>query len=243
MIYKNLSKYYQDLILDKEYDGWTEFMLSVVKNNLNYGVGYDVGCGTGIFTRKLKKAGYKVVGVDLSPEMLSVAEEISVKENVNVEYRLADMRFIKSFEKLDFITAVNDGLNYIPQKDLSKTFLAFSKCLKKGGMLLFDLSTEYKLSKILNGNMFGSDDEDLSYIWLSEYDEELNSLTINLSFFEKTGELYKRRDEQQTQYAHQLTAVETALKNAKFEIKSITGAWGEEITNSSERAVFLAKKL
>lgn len=243
MIYKNLSKYYQDLILDKEYDGWTEFMLSVVKNNLNYGVGYDVGCGTGIFTRKLKKAGYKVVGVDLSPEMLSVAEEISVKENINVEYRLADMRFIKSFEKLDFITAVNDGLNYIPQKDLSKTFLAFSKCLKKGGMLLFDLSTEYKLSKILNGNMFGSDDEDLSYIWLSEYHEELNSLTINLSFFEKTGELYKRRDEQQTQYAHQLTAVETALKNAKFEIKSITGAWGEEITNSCERAVFLAKKL
>ena len=243
MIYKNLSKYYQDLILDKEYDGWTEFMLSVVKNNLNYGVGYDVGCGTGIFTRKLKKAGYKVVGVDLSPEMLSVAEEISVKENINVEYRLADMRFIKSFEKLDFITAVNDGLNYIPQKDLSKTFLAFSKCLKKGGMLLFDLSTEYKLSKILNGNMFGSDDEELSYIWLSEYHEELNSLTINLSFFEKTGELYKRRDEQQTQYAHQLTAVETALKNAKFEIKSITGAFGEEITNSSERAVFLAKKL
>ncbi len=243
MLYKNLSKYYQDLILDNQYDGWTDYMLSVVKNNLNYGVGYDVGCGTGIFTRKLKRAGYNVVGVDISPEMLSVAEEISLKENLKIDYRLADMRALKSFEKLDFITAVNDGVNYLAQKDLSRTFLAFSKCLKKGGILLFDLSTEYKLSKILNGNMFGSDDEELSYIWLSEYDEKSSSLSINLSFFEKAGNFYKRRDEQQTQYAHNVKDVEFALKNAKFEVLFVTDAYGKEILDNTERAVFLAKKL
>ena len=243
MLYKNLSKYYQDLILDKEYDGWTDYMLSVVKNNLNYGVGYDVGCGTGIFTRKLKRAGYNVVGVDISPEMLSVAKEVSTKENLNVDYRLADMRSIKSFEKLDFITVVNDGVNYLTQKDLSKTFLTFSKCLKKGGILLFDISTEYKLSNVLNGNMFGSDDEELSYIWLSEYDKNSSSLSINLSFFEKVGNLYKRRDEQQTQYAHNLNDVEVALKNANFEVVFITNAYGEKVLDITERAVFLAKKL
>ena len=81
MIYKNLSKYYQDLILDKDYDGWTDYMLSVVKNSLSFGTGYDVGAGTGIFTRKLKKAGYKVVGVDISQEMLSIAKDLSATRN------------------------------------------------------------------------------------------------------------------------------------------------------------------
>ena len=189
MQYEILSKYYQKLIFDSEYDGWTDYMLSVVKNSLPFGVGYDVGSGTGIFTRKLKKAGYKVVGVDISSDMLAVAKDLSLKENLNIDYINMDMRSLKSFEKLDFITVVNDGINYVKQSDVKKVFSSFKKCLKKGGYLLFDLSTEYKLSTVLNGNMFGDDGEDLSYIWLSEYDKEQKSLSLNLSFFEKQGEL------------------------------------------------------
>lgn len=243
MIYKNLSKYYQGLILDKDYDGWTDYMLSVVKNSLSFGSGYDVGAGTGIFTRKLKKAGYKVVGVDISQEMLAVAKDLSLKENLNINYLKADMRTLKTFEKLDFITCVNDGLNYISQKDVSKTFSAFSKCLKKGGILLFDISTEYKLSNVLNGNMYGSDDEDLSYVWLSEYDSDTKSLNMNLSFFEKVGEFYKRYDEQQVEYAHDVNALSNLLSANSFEVISITGAFGEELSSNSQRAVFLARKI
>lgn len=243
MIYKNLSKYYQGLILDKDYDGWTDYMLSVVKNSVSFGTGYDVGAGTGIFTRKLKKAGYKVVGVDISQEMLSIAKDLSVKENLNINYLKADMRNLKTFEKLDFITSVNDGLNYIPQKDVAKTFSAFSKSLKRGGILLFDVSTEYKLSTVLNGNMFGSDDEDLSYVWLSDYDSETKSLNMNLSFFERVGDVYKRYDERQVEYAHDIESLSSALKSNSYEVISITGAFGEELTPTSQRAVFLARKI
>lgn len=242
MQYEILSKYYQKLIFDSEYDGWTDYMLSVVKNSLPFGVGYDVGSGTGIFTRKLKKAGYKVVGVDISSDMLAVAKDLSLKENLNIDYINMDMRSLKSFEKLDFITVVNDGLNYVKQSDVKKVFSSFKKCLKKGGYLLFDLSTEYKLSTVLNGNMFGDDGEDLSYIWLSEYDKEQKSLSLNLSFFEKQGELYKRYDEVQTEYAHDVNDIKTALDNAGFTTIKITDAFGNKLTDLSERAVFLAIK-
>ncbi|WP_132029753.1 class I SAM-dependent methyltransferase, partial [Keratinibaculum paraultunense] len=35
----------------------------------------DVGCGTGNFSIKLAKMGCEVVGIDVSKEMLKVAEE------------------------------------------------------------------------------------------------------------------------------------------------------------------------
>ena len=242
MQYKNLSKYYQDLILDKNYDGWTDYMLSVVKSCMQFGVGYDVGCGTGIFTRKLKKAGYEVKGVDISSEMLAVAKDLSVKEGVYIDYLLSDMCALKSINKLDFITVVNDGLNYILQKDIKRCFSAFSKCHKKGGILLFDISTEHKLKTVLNGNMFGSDDEDLSYIWLSDYDNNDKKLTMDLSFFEKQGDVYKRFDERQIEYAHTTSDLLSELKTNGFELISLTSAYGEELSDNSERAVFLARK-
>ena len=105
------------------------------------------------------------------------------------------------------------------------------------------MSTEYKLSTVLNGNMYGSDDEELSYVWLSDYDSETKSLNMNLSFFEKVGDFYKRYDEQQVEYAHNIEFLSSALKSNSFEVISITGAFGEELTSTTQRAVFLARKI
>ena len=242
MQYQILSKYYQKIILDKDYDRWTDFLLDTVKSHLSFGVGYDVGSGTGIFTRKLKKAGYKVIGVDISSEMLAVAKELSVKENLTIDYLLSDMRTLKTFEKLDFITAVNDCLNYVQQSEVKKVFSSFNKCLKKGGLLMFDVSTEYKLSKVLGENMFGDDGEDLSYIWLNDYDKQEKKLNLNLSFFERDGKVYKRYDEVQTEYAHDDLELKTTLENSGFTLLKITDAFGGDLTDVSERAVFLAVK-
>lgn len=240
--YENLSRYYQKLILDLEYEKWTDYLVSVIKKYTSFTTGIDVGCGTGIFTRKLKKSGYKVTGVDISSDMLSVAKDLTEKEKLSINYLQTDMRSLKSFEKVDFITVVNDGLNYVPHKDVKRTFSCFSKCLKKGGVLLFDISTEYKFQNVLSGNMYGDDDEKLSYIWLSEYSSKDKTLDINVTFFEKVGELYKRYEERQIQYAHTQTDIEKALVDSGFEIISITNALGNEIALNEHRLVFTAIK-
>ena len=90
--------------------------------------------------------------------------------------------------------------------------------------------------------MFGSDDEDLSYIWLSDYDNNDKKLTMDLSFFEKQGDVYKRFDERQIEYAHTTSDLLSELKTNGFELISLTSAYGEELSDSSERAVFLARK-
>lgn len=240
--YKNLSRYYQKIILDKDYEVFTDYILSLVKDTVKIKRGIDVGCGTGIFTRKLKTAGYNVIGVDISSEMIAVADEESAKNGVKIQYQIQDVKNLKTFEKVGFITAVNDVFNYLPKNSLSKAFLSIQKCLEKGGIFIFDISTEYKLEKVLGENLFGDDGEDLSYLWLSEYDKESKTLDINLSFFEKCGDLYKRYDESQTQYAHTITDIETALQTNGFTLLKVLDGAGKPLENVSERAVFIAIK-
>ncbi len=240
--YEVLSNYYQKLILDKDYDRWMEYLLTVVKEKSPTITGVDVGCGTGIFTRKLKRAGFKVAGVDISSSMLMEAESISRKERLNIDYIKGDMRNITLFDKVGFITAVNDGVNYISQKDLLRTFKSFNKCLIKGGLLIFDISTEYKLKNVLAGNMYGDNSEELSYIWLSEFIESENRLDIELSFFEKNGEVYNRFDECQSQFAHLEGDVKNALVNAGFDDISVTNPFGEAPTSKEQRLLFIAVK-
>ena len=57
----------------------------------------DLGCGTGILTKKLADMGCSVIGTDASPEMVAAARELGV------EAFLADAQTLKMDEKFDAI--------------------------------------------------------------------------------------------------------------------------------------------
>jgi len=50
----------------------------------------DIGCGSGNFSFKLAKMGYRVVGVDLSEEMLAIAKKRAVAEGLDIEFITMD---------------------------------------------------------------------------------------------------------------------------------------------------------
>lgn len=76
--------YFQELA--KKYDAWFhtlhgqyvyKYESQMINRLLNLTPGayvLDVGCGTGIYTQELLSKGARVVGVDISPEMLAIAE-------------------------------------------------------------------------------------------------------------------------------------------------------------------------
>ncbi|MBO5851952.1 MAG: class I SAM-dependent methyltransferase, partial [Clostridia bacterium] len=229
--YKVLARFYNNLIEDESYLEYAKRIVGVVKANTKSNSGIDCACGSGIITRHLKRAGFNVLGVDISEEMLKNAQEISLKEGLNINYLKQDIKSLKSFEKVGFITCINDGLNYILQKDVSKTLKSFSKNLIKGGLLVFDVSTESKFKNLLNGKTYADNSESLSYVWFSDYNEEKRELSHTLTFFEKQGEVYKRYDEEQTQYAHSVDFIESELKNAGFKIISVTNESGLPLKN------------
>ncbi len=240
--YTALAKFYEKIIYDDSYKTWLNYLLSAVKTNAKIGACLDVACGTGIFTRLLKKEGYKVTGVDYSVDMLNIAKQKAIEERLNINYLFGDIRTLKSLEKVELITAINDGLNYIKSTELSKAFKGFYNSLKKGGTLIFDISSKHKLKNILGNNAFGDDGDKLSYLWLNSYNESENYVDISLSIFEKVGNTYLRHSETQVQYAHDVDFVIEALKEAKFSLVSVTDGFGNILKEDSDRILFIAKK-
>jgi SAM-dependent methyltransferase len=202
-------------------------------------VGLDIGCGNGAFTRALCKAGYAVSGMDISPEMLTKAEELAAAEGIRTEFLLGDITKLKVNGKLDFAVAVNDCLNYVPPQKLGAAFSHVASCLKKGGLFHFDVSSENKLKNILGNNLFGDDGDDITYLWFNRLEE--GRVEMDLTFFIRNRQgLYERREEHQTQYIHTEEALLSELERAGFAVIFHEGLWGSD--DKSERIHFTCRK-
>lgn len=79
------------------------FLVEAIKNRKTPGKALDLGCGAGIFSVYMAKAGYEVTGVDFIPEALEMAKEVAKKENVNVRWLPADLLSWKPNEEFDII--------------------------------------------------------------------------------------------------------------------------------------------
>lgn len=99
----------------------------------------DLGCGTGIFTFLLEKCNPdKLLGIDLSEEMLQIAKEKAEKSNSDAEFILHDAATCGEVveEPVDFIFSSTTS-HYI--KDLGQLFENVSKSLKAGGECIFSI--------------------------------------------------------------------------------------------------------
>ena len=74
--YSAFAYVYDELMDNVPYDTWAEYLIGLLKENgVPDGLVCELGCGTGQMTRRLSAAGYDMIGIDLSEEMLDVARE------------------------------------------------------------------------------------------------------------------------------------------------------------------------
>ncbi len=237
--YTALAPVYEKLISDCDYEKWSQYLLNLIKEYSCGEKGLDLACGSGIITRFLAKNGYKISGMDYSEQMLTQAKLLSDKEKLNVGYFKGDLNNLKTFEKYDFITCINDGINYVKQEKLLNCFKSIAKSLNTGGLFLFDVSSEYKLKTVIGNNMFGEDREDVSYLWFNTLKE--SSVEMDLSFFIKNGETYIKKEESHVQYIHSESEIESALAKAGLTLIK-KDEFGKEITEKSLRINYTVKK-
>ena len=74
--YTSFAQVY-DLFMDNvPYEEWSEYIISLLKEEkIENGLVLDLGCGTGKITRLLAAAGYDMIGIDYSEDMLEIARE------------------------------------------------------------------------------------------------------------------------------------------------------------------------
>jgi toxoflavin synthase len=94
----------------------------------------DLACGEGHYTRLLKAMGAScVVGVDISPGMIDLAEKSERDAPLGVEYVVADVQELDLSERFDLVVAAY-LLNYASSKaEILAMCRALSRSLKPGG--------------------------------------------------------------------------------------------------------------
>jgi ubiquinone/menaquinone biosynthesis C-methylase UbiE len=94
----------------------------------------DAGCGTGDSTAYFLSKGFRVEGVDASPEMLAVAR----KKVPKGKFRLMDIRALK-YKPGTFDGVYSFGvLEHIPKLDMPKMLRGFARVLKPKGYLFIN---------------------------------------------------------------------------------------------------------
>ena len=106
----------------------------------------DVGCGTGGDVAEFKKAGVKkVIGVDLSDDMVNVARALSPKD----DYRVGDISNIALFNPGEFNLATLYYFTYYYLRDQTQVLHNLYQWLEPGGCLVIHLVNREKFDPIL----------------------------------------------------------------------------------------------
>lgn len=246
LAYGGFAALYDPLMQDVDYDAWAEYLLSFLRERVGEGslTVAECACGTGEITLRLARAGHKMTGIDISREMLSVAGEKARRAGMKIPFVQQDMRRLALHRPADAVIAACDGVNYLTSREQTEQFFkAAYAALKPGGLLLFDVSSRYKLSEILAGNTFGEDDGERAYFWRNAYDEKNKLLEMQLTFFQKEGELYRRFTETHIQRAHSERELAHALESAGFtEHEAYCAFTREPPGRECERIQFVARR-
>ena len=106
------------------------FLLRYVPGNCEETL--EIGCGSGLFSRRLAQRSQHVLALDLSPEMIRVARESSAKFP-NIEFHVADVMTWNSPDAHFDCIATIATLHHLP---LREAVLRMKAALKPGGVLL-----------------------------------------------------------------------------------------------------------
>ncbi|MGZ8189962.1 MAG: bifunctional 2-polyprenyl-6-hydroxyphenol methylase/3-demethylubiquinol 3-O-methyltransferase UbiG [Methylococcaceae bacterium] len=96
----------------------------------------DVGCGGGILTEALAKLGADAMGIDLSEELVDIADLHGLESGVNAHYQKISAESLaeQQPESFDHVTCM-EMLEHVP--DPGSVISACAKMVKPGGMVFF----------------------------------------------------------------------------------------------------------
>ena len=172
--YGEFALFYDQLMQDAPYERWMAwFEEALERYQLQPRHIADLGCGTGTLSHAFFEQGFKVTGVDLSEEMLAIAESKREGHSPRLRFLCQDLRDLYLPEPCDIAVSFCDSLNYLTEADdLRAVFARTKAALRPGGVFLFDVHSVYKLREKLGQNVFYEVGDEVSYIWQSRYEEE-----------------------------------------------------------------------
>lgn len=242
--YGRFASTYDAMMHDVDRAAWADYLDGFLKECGAHDV-MDCACGTGAMTIEIHRRGYHVLGSDVSPDMLMQARNNAFKAGCKtIIFICEDMTKLVIHKPIDAILSVCDGVNYLVQrKDVLSFFRHAYDCLKPNGLLLFDVSSLYKLSSVLGNNTFTEETDDYAYIWRNAYDAKTKLCELDLTCFVKNGAQYDRFSETHLQRAYSEKELTELLIEAGYsDIHAYDAFTRDPVKPDSERIQFAARK-
>ncbi len=218
--YTGFAAVYDDFMDNVPYEAWCAYLVGLLKEyGCRDGLVAELGCGTGSLTELLDLAGYDMIGIDNSEEMLGIAMEKQAASGTDILYLFQDMRAFELYGTVGAIVSICDSMNYITEyQDFVQVLCLVNNYLEPGGVFIFDLNTEYKYQELLGEKTIAENRKDKSFIWENYYDEEsgINEYGLTLFVKEERG-LYRKYEEFHYQRAYSLDEIKAAFSEAGME--------------------------
>lgn len=273
MSYENLASVYDVFMDNVDYDGWCRYLVKqLYEAEIRDGLVCELGCGTGDMTERLARAGYDMIGIDVSPEMLGIAQKkellrrhpelqdedtaapaAEAEKIPDILYLLQDMRSFELYGTVRAIVSVCDSLNYITEEEeLLQVFRLVNNYLDPGGLFLFDMNTP-ACYEAIGDQTIAENRPEGSFIWENAYDPETQYNEYALTLFlpastpesEKDGAAYYiKKEEYHVQRGYTAETIRLLLKKAGLEVLSVTEAYtGKSAGDNTERVLFAAREV
>ena len=244
--YGEFAAVYDKLMDDFDYPAWAAYYLELMaRAGCKPKKMCDCACGTGSMSIQFSKKGISVTGVDLSRDMLEIAAVKARRNAQKIMFTAQDMSELTLPRPVDAIVCACDGVNYLTEETALKAFFnsAFAG-LKSGGCLAFDISSRYKLEKVIGNGFFGEERDDVAYIWSNSLDADAHTVDMDLTFFvRQENGLYKRFEEKHRQRAHSAEEICSVLEECGFEDIRVYGNMIYEAPREDDvRIHFTAKR-
>lgn len=245
-MYEGFANVYEHMMNNIPYEAWFEALRKYLeKKGVTGGTICELGCGTGIMTEKFAEAGFSMIGVDQSADMLALAKQKQEESGSEILYLNQNMEELELSEPVDAVISVCDSVNYLLQDDAMKAlFTRVKKYLKTGGYFIFDLKTVYCYRNLIGNQTWVEQDEEVSYIWENYFyeDQDINEYMLTIFKKQPDSDLYERIEEAHYQRAYGVDHLREMLEESGLEMaECFDENMKKEPTESSERIYVVAK--
>ncbi len=244
--YGVFALYYDRLTKNVNYPGYARRVDSIIKTRKpDSDSVIDAACGTASLGIELFRLGYKVYGADISENMINSAKRkfAEIFPDSTPLLSVQDIRFLK-LPQCDAAVCSLDAVNHLGGiDDVKRCFVSVRRCLKPGGLFIFDVNTPYKHRRVLAGNRFIYDTPEVKAVWQNRYLGGWDCRTEEyLRFYDKlTGEKFS---ETIVERAYHRSTIKRLLKESGFgDIEEYNGLTELAPVYDTERILYAARRI
>lgn len=230
--YKHIENYLKDIF--KQYN--IQFKNSIL---------LDLACGTGTFSIAFAKAGYEVIGVDNSIEMLMQAREKASERNVDVLFLNQDMLNLDLYGTVDGAICMLDAFNHLDGlAQVEEALKKVSLFLRPKAVFIFDMNTPYKHQTVLGNSAFVLEEDETVCVWQNFYQPKNHLVEMQLDFFEhQQDDRYERYTSEIAECAYETSDIIKACQNVGLKVIATHHEYTNKAPNNqSERITYITMK-